>query len=65
MAVVTQEQLFKMLTQLQQELGTIHWKMQDISCQIKAVQLHSEGMVQDPQKHPQNARSARYAARTH
>jgi hypothetical protein len=47
MAVVTPEQLLKMLGQFQEELGELVWKMQDTSSRIKALTLHSEAMALD------------------
>jgi len=47
MAVVTNEILLATLKQLEQDLGVLNWKMQDINGQLRALVLHSDGMRQD------------------
>jgi outer membrane murein-binding lipoprotein Lpp len=49
MAVVSKELLFRTLQKVEQEFGVLTWKMQDINCQIKALQMHLDGMRQDIQ----------------
>jgi len=47
MAVVTRDQIFKMLMHLHHELDELNWKMLGVNGQIKALRLHSEAMALD------------------